>query len=353
MRFLAILFSLGLAGLFSPNASAYEPESGMWWNPQESGTGYNIEIQDDMMAVAIYGGAANGYAKWYTAVGRLDGNALFEADLLSFRNVQPMGQPYTGRPTLEPGYGTLTIVFDPDDNRRAMLTWPNGRTIPIERHEFYFVRPEDSAGVRSDTLRMLGEWQITIDQSTNLSAPYPFSADVLVFDDYDYDSYDGLWYFEGCRPDNAQVGGCSEFALTNHDAVGYFESPTGWHVSLVKDGVFNGRLWWALYVMRMGTNDGSGEFTLYPDGADPEDWSVYAVRAFRSASRTFVQEGVGPAKHAGEAGRSGGLAAQFAAHGALSPIRKDAKDVVVQSRFDRTALLPQIRALEAKLQQSR
>lgn len=339
MRITVSLLLAGIAAMFAHTATAYEPESGLWWNPAESGTGYAIEVQDDFMAVLVYGGSAAGAATWYTAAGRLQGNAYFEADLLSGFNVQPIGSPYTGRPTMQ-SYGRLKIVFDPNNNRRATLTWPNGRSIPIERHGFYFVRYEDSAGLPISTGKMLGEWQVSIDLSSS-DADYPFSGDVMVFDNYYKDS--GDWYYEGCRPDDAQIGGCSTYALTYHDAVGYFESPTGLHVNVVKDGIYSGQQWYALYVMKMGTNDGSGEFTLYPQGGNPDNYTAYPARTFRSASRTFVQEGVGPAK-SNKRGPAGGLAAQLAGQGILNVRAKSA------SRFDRAALAPVISRLEARLE---
>lgn len=343
-----LLTLLAAAGLAATTAHAYEPESGIWWNPNESGTGYAIEVQDDMMAVTIYGGDQNGFAKWYTSTGRLDGNAYFEADLLGFDHVQPIGKPYPGRPVLEPGYGKLKIVFDPNDNRRATLTWPNGRSIPIQRQEFYFWRSgEDPNSISVDTTKMLGEWQITADISSFPNADYPFMADVLVLDLYERGS-DGIWYYEGCRPDDAQVGGCSDYALTHFEAVGYFEAPTGLHVTVVKDGVDQyGRQYYVLYVMKMGTNDGSGELTAYMGGTNPDHQPAYPARAFRSASRTFVQEGSGPAKSVKDSPARLGLSAQLVAQGATLPAPSKTK---IASRFDRTALLPVIRQLEARLQ---
>ena len=357
MRFLATLLIGGLAGLGATSAAAYEPESGLWWNPSESGTGYTLEIQDNRMALTVYGGAQNGAAKWYSAVGFLtysNDSVRFEATLESYYGVQPMGQPWNGRPALEPSYGTIRIVFDPDNNRRATLTWPNGRSIPIQRHEYYFVRSEDTGGVGSNTLKMLGEWQIVSDISSNGPSSFPFSADVLVLDDYGYDNSPSLktWVYEGCRPDDAQVGGCSTYALNNHDAYGFFEAPSndfpnGVQVIVLKDGPYDGRMWYALYELAIGTNDGSGWFTLYPQGADPYDYDAYPTRAFRSASRTFVQEGSGPAKQGDDGkGHAGGLAAQLAAQGALPAKAK----AMSPERAERAvARLPLIRALEARL----
>ena len=86
MRRSIISLAVAASWVFS-SAHAYEPEGGIWWNPQESGTGYAIETQDDMMAVTIYGGDAAGFAKWYTSVGRLDyrnGAVRFQAEQADF-----------------------------------------------------------------------------------------------------------------------------------------------------------------------------------------------------------------------------------------------------------------------------
>ncbi len=98
-----------------------------------------------------------------------------------------------------------------------------------------------------------------------------------------------------------------------------------------------------LYQLAIGTNDGSGLFTLYPKGTNPYSYPAYPTRAFRSASRTFVQEGKGPAKHGV---RSASLAAQLDAQGALPVAAK----TVRPENAGRAARLEQVRQLEARLE---
>lgn len=345
MRRLTAAFAFITAAATGP-ALAYSPESGLWWNPAESGTGYTIEIQDNMMVVTVYGGAQDGRSKWYTAAGLMQGNALFEADLYGFSGVQPIGGHYGGRPSPEPSYGKLRIVFDPDNNRRATLTWPNGRSIPIQRHEFYFQRSDDAAAAGSNTLRMLGEWQFTIDFSSNPSVTIPYSGDIVVLDKYQYDAQIPAWSYEGCRPDNSTAGNCSAHARQKHDATGYFAAPDqnypqGAHLILVKDVVLDGQQWFVLYEMVMGTNEGSGQFRLYPRGDDPYRYTAYPVRSFRSASRSFVQEGYGPSKTASQdATPARGLGLLFTSPPAPNKTRQDDA---------RSEYLDVIRALEARL----
>lgn len=353
VRFLATLLVGCLVALVTHQARAYEPESGQWWNPSEPGIRYLIEIQDDWLSLVVAGGAPNGQAKWYFAQGRLDGNARFDATLRSYKGIQSIGQAFAGRPEIESTLGRIRIDFNPDNNWRARLTWPNGRGVSIRRYDNYFKRTEDAGGVTSNTLKMLGEWQIVTDISSNTAASFPFTADVLVLDDYAYDNAPSLrtWVYEGCRPDDAQVGGCSNRALTNHDAYGFYEAPSndfpaGVQVIVLKDGPYSGNMWYALYELAIGTNDGSGWFTLYPQGANPYDYPAYPTRAFRTASRTFVQEGVGPSKQLDDGnGREGGLATQLAAQGALPAPAKSA----MRKRADSAERLALIRALEARL----
>jgi hypothetical protein len=50
-----ILKALGLAALLSANmAFAVTPENGWWWNPAESGRGFNIETQNNTVFVATF-----------------------------------------------------------------------------------------------------------------------------------------------------------------------------------------------------------------------------------------------------------------------------------------------------------
>src|SRR6185369_16917404 len=51
-RILAVLTLLAL----SASASAFTARTGHWYNPAESGSGYNIDIQDGVLVVTIFSG---------------------------------------------------------------------------------------------------------------------------------------------------------------------------------------------------------------------------------------------------------------------------------------------------------
>lgn len=331
MRLLPALAPLGLAAAFAAApAQGYTPESGIWWNPNASGGGFVIEIQDNFMALSYFGGDEQGRATWWTAGGLLTGNALFENVPLN-RTVgsQCIGCPYTGFPQVVADGGTVTVRFDPDDNTKATVTWSNGVSVPIERQQFYLKRWDDPAPVPMKTTMMLGEWQVVMDFASAPGAGFDFYGDVIVLDDFRFNAQSNRWEFIGCRADNSLVAGCSNFALANHFAWGYYDAPSGLHVLYVQDTPQN-RL---LYLIDTATDSGIGEITVFPNNANPANYDAYPMRSFRTASRKFVQEGFGPAKAA--AAEAGGVV------GGLSDRLFDAGNLPLpkatpQGRFDRT-----------------
>ena len=73
--------TLCLLLLCSLPAWSFTPESGLYWNSDEPGSGYNIEIQDNFLFGVFYVYDDLGLPYWYTTSGFLDGNAFFEGDL--------------------------------------------------------------------------------------------------------------------------------------------------------------------------------------------------------------------------------------------------------------------------------
>lgn len=347
MRLLAGFTSLCLAACFAVTpAQAYTPESGTWWNPAEPGTGIFIEVQDNFLVAAAFLGDANGNPVWYTATNFLTGNARFDGTLDLTRNVQCPGCPYSRVPATQVNAGgAIRMVFNPNDNTKATLTWGNGRSVPYERYAFYLKRPDDAGTVPLQATKMLGEWQVVMDFSSNTASSFDFFGDVLVFDLNRFSGAENRWFFEGCRADNSEDGGCTQNALGFHSAAGYFDTATGLHAIVVDDSTNN----FVLYLSDVGTNSGEGEITVYPKGTNPSSYTAYPMRMFRTASRTFVQEGVGPSKAAPRNdGVTSGLSDKLAASGvALGGVSAR------QSKFDRAALLPVIQALEAQLDAKR
>jgi len=50
---------------------AFTPVTGLWWNPNESGSGYNLQAQHGVLVVTMYSYTPTGDPLWYIASGAL------------------------------------------------------------------------------------------------------------------------------------------------------------------------------------------------------------------------------------------------------------------------------------------
>ena len=326
MRRLAMLFVLGLLAV-AP-VRAFTPESGFWWAPNEPGSGIALEIQDNFVFLAAYTYDNQGFSTFFTSQGLLDDNNRFVSQLDAFEDGQCIGCPWQA-PLVFPDQGSVEILFDSEYLGR--LRW-GGREINIERFDFYLSRSGTAFTPFSEM--MLGEWQATLDLSSiysdaALQAQSPYFGEVMVFDLLD--TPDSLTFFDGCRPDSTFDLACSTFALAHHDAAGFFDEESGLHVIVVKD-VSGGNQecavnTFAYYVVEVGTNKMVGDVEFYCQGEDPTGTGTFPVRGHRTASRSAVQDGVGPssAKRTGiNAGISSALPAgwsQRSSEKTVDPVR--------------------------------
>lgn len=170
-------FGLFFFILFSHSALAYSPAPGLWWNPAESGRGYTIDVQNNIMVVTAYVYTASGAATWFLASGVYN-NATntFSGQLGAYSGGQCFGCAYsTPSGTAS---GTLTIAFDSPET--GTMTYPGGST--QIQHELY--------AYTNKTDYFLGEWAFTLDTSGLLSTQW------IVFNDH-YTGGDGTVYAAG------------------------------------------------------------------------------------------------------------------------------------------------------------
>mgnify|MGYP000104801728 CR=1 FL=1 len=280
---------LRMAIFFSSAASAFTPENGTWWNPAEPGTGYLIEIQDNFLFLAGYMYKPDGQPMWYTSQGTMSGNARFTGSLSSFTGGTCLGCTWRQASVQLGAGGPVEIVFDTETAARITL---GGRTIPIERFDYYLTRT--AGDVKSDM--MVGEWQLTIDFSTSPNIGYPFYGDVLVFQTVDRVPSPDV--FDGCRANNALDGRCTQSAIANHDASGFYQASTKEHYLVVNDDANN----FAYYVVKTGTYQFDGIMKICPKSLSnaitqclqSSSYRAFPVRGQRTASRNFVLNGSGP-----------------------------------------------------------
>lgn len=125
--------------LFASGARAQyvTPDSGTYWNPAASGSGFQIEFQDSTMSLTFFGYSASGQSTFYLLAGRFDViNRRYAGDLVAFSNGQCLGCPYN--PPVAAVVGPASIQFLTRSTAIATLPVAGGRTaqIPIERFSF-------------------------------------------------------------------------------------------------------------------------------------------------------------------------------------------------------------------------
>ncbi len=111
---------------------AFTPVTGLWWNPNESGTGYNIEVHHGVMVVTMYSYGAGGDPLWYLVVGDLanaGGGVAATGTLDKYRGGQCASCMYQ-MPAMMGNDGGMTITFT--SPTAATVQLPGGRITQIQ-----------------------------------------------------------------------------------------------------------------------------------------------------------------------------------------------------------------------------
>jgi hypothetical protein len=255
-KFLAFLL-LSLACL---DARAIIPENGWWWNPALSGSGFNLEVQDDSAFFAAFAYDASGNPTWITAAGPMTSDRDFSGNVITYSGGSCYGCTYRN-PTGTPA-GTLTLRFT--SSQTAVLTI-NGVSDNVQRFDFTInaILPD----------AMLGEWSMVIGDSSLGS----FFGERVQYRGKSSDSTGP--YLVGNR-----------LGVTNAAAARY-SAPTGTYSSVLDSSpsFYRYSEWTST-----GFNRIEGYTWLYDKGASPQGSGTF-FQGYRSASRSFVQTGTGPA----------------------------------------------------------
>lgn len=110
----------------------FMPFDGLWWNPDESGTGYGLQVQRDVMVMTMFSYTPMGEPVWYYAPGRLSGDGTrvtVSGSLERYSGGQCASCGYM-RPHVAASDGAFSIVFTSPTS--ATIQLPGGRTARIE-----------------------------------------------------------------------------------------------------------------------------------------------------------------------------------------------------------------------------
>jgi hypothetical protein len=122
---------LAILALASQSLLAINPETGLWWNANESGRGFNIELQDNTMVITGYVFNSNGTQLWFLSAGPYNQTTnTFTGPMTSFTGGQCITCTYRPATAVTPSLGNMTINFPTTST--ATMTWPGG-TVALKR----------------------------------------------------------------------------------------------------------------------------------------------------------------------------------------------------------------------------
>ncbi len=108
------------------------PQPGLWWNPDESGSGYAIDFRHGTVVVLVFSYTAEGASQWYIATGALDGN-VFTGTLARTAGGQCVHCAYQS-PVLAGDDGPVSIVFT--SNTSGVMYFGGERVIQVVPEAF-------------------------------------------------------------------------------------------------------------------------------------------------------------------------------------------------------------------------
>lgn len=114
--------------VYVPSAApAITPQTGLWWNPNESGSGYMIDVHHGVMVMTIYSYAPSGESLWYIVSGAIVNNVVI-GTLDHFHSGQCISCAYRA-PAAAGNDGPIAVRFNTSTS--ATLTLPGGRSVDI------------------------------------------------------------------------------------------------------------------------------------------------------------------------------------------------------------------------------
>lgn len=147
------------SGSASMPQTGFAPEAGWWWNADEAGRGFALEVQGDNLFIGGFMYDDAGQPVWYVSNGKLNPSTRqYSGQWLSYVNGQAIGQPYKAPQLVNSQAGALRLTFS--DTRNAVLSLPGGRSMSITRYMGYGTQTPIASDPPSLTFinKALGRW---------------------------------------------------------------------------------------------------------------------------------------------------------------------------------------------------
>jgi hypothetical protein len=127
--------------IFGEGEPAFKPLAGWWWNPDESGSGYSLEVQGNSLFIVGFMYDDTGRPVWYYAAGPKTSDTTFHADVLQFAGGQTMGGAYhpPGVPT---NIAAIDVVFNDVDDATFMFTKSTAAALEVKAVQPKHLQPQ-------------------------------------------------------------------------------------------------------------------------------------------------------------------------------------------------------------------
>ena len=242
-------------------AHAVIPENGWWWASNESGRGFNLEIQDKTLFFATFAYEANGAPTWLVSSGAMTSDRDYSGTLLKASGGQCFGCAYVA-PSFN-NAGTMTLHFT--SSQTGVITI-NGISISVKRFDFWQNELIPDA--------MMGEWSMVIGDSS-----FPvYEAERVVF------------YSKQSGSSGVFLGGNRLGSSNNLAVVSYSASASSYSILLDSSTSF----YRFFRFNTTGFNRLEGQFWIFDKSAQPTGAGTF-FQGHRTASGSYVQTGIGPA----------------------------------------------------------
>lgn len=269
-RFVTWMFAAFCVIAWGP-ASAILPDNGWYWNPAESGRGFNIEIQNNVLFMAAFVYDAQGQGMWLVTGGPMSSDHTYSGDIFQTSSGQCIGCTYGGSPQ-ETRYGTVSVNF----------TSPMTATISINGVPINVQREAYGLDFSNPATPLLGEWATT-EGSTDF--PVYFAERIT------------LAYAQSLSSGLTAVGQMSGDSA--RPAVGsYFADAGTWAILLDASTSY-----YRFYTFRfVGFNLVEGNVSTYLKGTSPSGSLPFVAYRIKSGALVAGQLAPGIAKAAPSAG---------------------------------------------------
>jgi hypothetical protein len=107
--------------VFGTGDAPFQPDNGWWWNPDESGSGYSLEVQGGNLFVVGFMYESSGRPVWYFSAGPMASATTYHGDVMQFANGQTMGGAYR-LPDAPVKIATLDIEFTAENEAATTFT---------------------------------------------------------------------------------------------------------------------------------------------------------------------------------------------------------------------------------------